>query len=89
MQEGFTLQYTKARIDFDNAYRDIQVQKDNITLAKKIYDTAKTKYREGVGSSLEMTQAEVQYYTSQAQYLGAVYKALIAKADLEKSLGEE
>ena len=87
MQEGFKMQYTKAKIDFDNAYRDMQSQKDNIELANKIYMVAQKKYKEGVGSSLEMTNAETQYYISQAQYLGAVYKVLIAKSDIEKSLG--
>lgn len=80
MQEGFKLQYIKAKTDFQTAYRDMQVQQDNVALAKKIYDVAKKKYTEGVGSSLEMTQAEVQFYTSQAQYLGAVYKALDRKS---------
>jgi outer membrane protein TolC len=89
MQEGFRLQYQKAKIDFESAYRDVQVQKDNVALAQKIYDVAQKKYKEGVGSSLEMTQAEVQYYTTQAQYLGSVYKALIAKTDIQKSLGTE
>jgi outer membrane protein TolC len=89
MQEGFKLQYEKARIDFENAYRDVQVQKDNVSLAQKIYDVAQKKYKEGVGSSLEMTQAQMQYYTTQAQYLGTVYKALIAKTDIEKSLGTQ
>lgn len=89
MQEGFKMQYIKAKTDFENAYRDVQIQKDNITLAKKIYDVAQKKYKEGVGSSLEMTQAETQYYINQAQYLGAVYKALIARTDIDKSLGTE
>ena len=89
MEEGFKMQYTKAKIDFDNAFRDVQIQKDNIALAQKIYGVAKKKYKEGVGSSLEMTQAEVQFYTTQAQYLGAVYKALMAKTDIDKSLGTE
>lgn len=89
MQQGFELQYMKAKIDFENAFRDMQVQKDNVALALKIYEVAKKKYKEGVGSSLEMTQAETQYYINQAQYLGSVYKALIARTDIDKSLGNE
>jgi outer membrane protein len=87
MQEGFKMQYTKAKIDFENAYRDMQNQKENISLANKIYTVAQKKYKEGVGSSLEMTNAETQYYIAQAQYLGAVYKALIARTDIENALG--
>lgn len=87
MEEGFKLQYTKAKIDFDNAYRDMETQRANIELANKIYTVAQKKYKEGVGSSLEMTNAETQYYIAQAQYLGAVYKALIARTDIENALG--
>jgi outer membrane protein TolC len=47
MEEGFKLQYTKARIGFDNAYSDMQDQKANVELANKIYTIAKKKYTEG------------------------------------------
>ncbi len=87
MQEGFKLQYTKAKIDFNNAYREMEDQQKNVDLALKIYTIAQKKYKEGVGSSLEMTNAETQYYISQAQYLGAVYKVLTARTDIEKALG--
>jgi outer membrane protein TolC len=87
MQEGFKMQYAQAKIDFDNAYRDMQYQQENVALANKIYTVAQKKYKEGVGSSLEMTSAESQYYVAQAQYLGAVYKALIARTNIENALG--
>jgi outer membrane protein TolC len=87
MEEGFRLQYTKAKIDFENAYREMENQQKNVELANKIYTVSQKKYKEGVGSSLEMTNAETQYYIAQAQYLGAVYKVLIAKTDIDRSLG--
>jgi outer membrane protein TolC len=87
MEEGFKLQYTQAKIDFENSYREMQNQVDNIELANKIYTVAQKKYKEGVGSSLEMTNAQTQYYISEAQYLAAVYRVLMAKTDIEKALG--
>ena len=45
------------------------------------------KYREGVGSSIEIVQAEQALYESQANYLNALYETLVAKEDLFLALG--
>ncbi|MEM9527074.1 MAG: TolC family protein, partial [Bacteroidota bacterium] len=59
----------------------------NLELAERIYETTQIKYREGVGSSLEVVQAEQALYESQANYLQALYDTLVAKEDLYLALG--
>ena len=57
-------------------------------LAQRIYDTTQIKYREGVGSSVEVTQAEQSLYTTQGNYLQALYELVAAKMELVQALGK-
>jgi outer membrane protein len=87
LKESFKLTYSKARIDYANAINEYNNTNRNLQLAEKIYKVAQLKYKEGVGSSLELTNAEQQLYTTQATLINAMYKILIAKTDINKALG--
>lgn len=87
LEESFKLSYEKARLDYINALNEYNNTVRNLELAEKIYKVAQLKYKEGVGSSLEMTNAEQQLYTTQATLINATYKILIAKTDIDKALG--
>jgi outer membrane protein len=85
--QGIMLEVEKAKIDYLNAENDLNVQQQNIALAQKIYNTALIKYREGVGSSLELNNAESTLYQAQGSYMSAMFNLLNAKTTLNKSLG--
>lgn len=85
--QGILLEVEKAKTDYLNAENDFNVQKQNIELAQRIYNTALIKYREGVGSSLELNNAESTLYQAQGNYVSAMFALLNAKTALNKSLG--
>ncbi len=85
--QGILLEIEKAKTDYINAENDLNVQTQNIALAQRIYDTALIKYREGVGSSLELNSAESTLYQAQGNYVSAMFNMLNAKTALNKSLG--
>jgi outer membrane protein len=87
LEKSISLEVENAKIALQNAMKTLESAKQNQVLAQSIYDTALIKYREGVGSSLEITQAEADLYTAQGRYLTSLYELLIAKVDLEKSTG--
>jgi len=87
MEDGFKVSYDKARIDYANAINEYNNTKRNLELAEKIYRVAQVKYKEGVGSSLELTNAEQQLYTTQATLVNAIYKVVIAKTDINRAIG--
>lgn len=87
MVDGFVVAYNKARLDYMNAQEELANARKNIALAEKIYKVTQVKYKEGVGSSIELTTAEQQLYTTQANLLNAIYKVINAKADINKALG--
>ena len=69
------------------ARKRIDVQTKTIAVAERSYRITKLRLREGIGSRLELTDAELQLDTAKTNYLQAVYDYLVASAELEKSLG--
>ncbi|NTW53497.1 MAG: TolC family protein [Chlorobaculum sp.] len=69
------------------ARKRIDVQQKTIAVAERSYRITMLRLREGIGSRLELTDAELQLDTAKTNYLQAVYDYLVATAELEKSLG--
>lgn len=88
LERSIKLQVINSRAIYNNAKQRLENQDKNLALAEKIMNTTKIKYREGVGSSLEMSQAEQELYRTQANRLNALYELVVAKADLDKALGK-
>ena len=85
---GIELEVINARNSYLNASKNLEAQQNNQALAERIYNTTQIKYKEGVGSSLEVTQAEQGLYAAQSNYLQALYEVIKAKKDLEIALGQ-
>lgn len=87
INRSIQLEVVNARATFKTAASRLSLGKENLDLAQRIYDTTQIKYREGVGSSLEIVQAEQSLYEAQANYLTVLYDALVAKENLYLALG--
>lgn len=77
----------QARLRYDRARQQLDIQKRNMELSQEIYNRANIKFKNGVGSTLELTTAENDMKTAQASYLGSLYDLLVSQVDLRKSLG--
>ena len=56
----------------------------NMKLASKVYLVTQEKFREGVSSSMELTQAHDQYLAAQSEYIKAVSELLSARNRLNR-----
>ena len=88
LERGITLEVQNARLDYLSAIERWQNQKKNVDLAEKIYETTQIKYREGVGSSIEINQAEQSLFDSQSNYIRSRYDLLVAKKKLDRAIGK-
>ena len=86
----------KNSIDFDvdraniataNAKARLGTQDRNLALAKEVVRVTRIKYNQGVGSSLEVTNAETDLRVAQTNYYAALYDALVAKVDADVAAG--
>ena len=70
-----------------NNIQQLNSQQENMSLAESVYNQSKIKYKEGVGTNLEIIDADNAFKQAQSNYLSALYDALIAHVDFQKALG--
>jgi len=87
IKQSVQLEYASALVAYQNALASLKTQENNLKLAQSVFDTAIKKYESGVGSNLEVVNAEASLKEAQTNYLAALYDALSAKVDLDKALG--
>ena len=85
---AMTLQVRNSQVAMKNAKRNLENRKKALDMTQSIFDRTKIKFTEGVGSSVEVTQAEGALYQAQAEYISALYDVLQSKVDLDIALGE-
>jgi outer membrane protein TolC len=86
MSDGLKLQYYQAKATLINARDKYDADKQNLQLAEKIYKRSLIKYQNGVISSLDLTQAQTQFLTSQSTYYQSIQSLISEKNKLEKML---
>jgi outer membrane protein TolC len=84
--QSLIMEFESARNDYETAFRNFTSNKESMELSSKIYNRTLIKYREGVSSSLELTQTQGQYLTSQSNYFNSVLSLLNAKTKLDRIL---
>ena len=82
---GFKLQANAANITYLNSLQSLNNQKRNRALAQEVLRVSKIKYDQGVGSSVEVTQAQTELENADNQYIQALYTVLISKVDADKA----
>lgn len=83
-EQGLILQYTATKNEFTTAVNESKQSKSSLELAQKIREKTKIKFKEGLSSSMDMSQSENQYLSAQGAYIGSLLKLLNAKANLKK-----
>lgn len=87
MSEQLRIQEKQLRYNLVNAREQYNLQKANIEVSKRIYASVENKYRQGMASSLEVTQANANYLQAENNYISALMTLLQSKVALDKLLG--
>lgn len=87
LKQAIDLEQRQAITNAENANESLKVQQRNLDLAKEVLRVTKIKYKEGVGSNLEVVNAEASLREAQTNYYSALYDALIAQVDMQKATG--
>ncbi|MCW3461988.1 TolC family protein [Chitinophaga nivalis] len=86
-KQGIDLEREQSASTFRNNVLSLEAQEKNMELAQDVFNTTRIKYREGVGSSLEISTAENDLLTAQNNYFNALFNAIVAKVDLLRAYG--
>lgn len=84
--EQLLLQEKQLRYNLVNANLQYQSQMENIEVSKRVYTSMQNKYRQGMASSLDLTQANDQYLQAENNYVSALMNLLQTKVALDKLL---
>lgn len=80
-------EYEQALNNYKSSYYDMQVLKQNVDLARDVYNVVFLQYREGIKTYLDVIVAQSDLRTSELNYNNALFTVLSSKIDLERALG--
>ncbi len=86
--EQIKLNFNQAKSDYRFALENYQTSQDNLDLAERIERKNIVKYQEGISTSFELRQAQLQLYDAQNRYLQSMLQLINSKTSLETILNE-
>jgi len=87
LRNSIDVEIRESATNYQRSVDNLEAQIENMKLAEEVYNVSKIKYAEGVGSSIEVTNADADFKEAQTNYYNALYEALVAKVDLRKADG--
>ncbi len=88
LQQVIDNDIAQSKIKMTSAMLTMDNQKKNIVLAESVYNTTKKKYEQGLGSNLEVYNAQTDLKVAQTDYFNSLYDAISAKIDWLKAAGK-
>jgi len=82
-EERIKLQLKNAKSNYTYAVEQYKTSKSNLALAARIEKKNQVKYFEGLATSFELRQAQVQLYAAQQEYLQSMTDVINKKTALE------
>lgn len=84
--EQLLLQEKQLRYNLVNANMQYKSQKENVEVSKRVYTSMENKFKQGMASSLDLTQANSLYLTAENNYVTSLMNLLQTKMALDKLL---
>jgi outer membrane protein TolC len=88
LRKNIDFEILQAKTNLKKNVDNLVAQRENLELADNVYKVTKIKYEEGIGSNIEVIEADATYKEAQINYYDALYNALVAKVGLEKAYGK-
>ncbi|HTN08384.1 TolC family protein [Agriterribacter sp.] len=88
LQNAVNAEYNSALANYKSNYAGYMATKENMMLAKEVYDIIQLQYKSGIKTYLEVITSETDLRSAQINYYNALYELLASKIDVQKALGE-
>ncbi len=88
LQNNLNTEYTRAMSNYKSNLATYLAQKENVELAKEVYEVIQLQYQSGVRAYLDVTIAESDLRTTRINYFNALYMVLASKMDVQRALGQ-
>lgn len=87
-EQQLLLEFETAKNEYQYSLEQYNVSKENLRLAERIEKKQGIKFKEGISSSFELTEAQRQLYTAQQNYLEAMVGVINTKTALDKIINQ-
>jgi len=87
LENSINTQYVQAMANYKSNLNNFLEFKNNLDLAKDVYNTIQLQYKSGIKTYLELITAESDLRTTEVNYFNALYQVLSSKLDVQKALG--
>jgi outer membrane protein len=88
LKNNLNTEYTRALSNYKSNLATYLAQKENVEMAKEVYDVIQLQYQNGVRAYLDVTVAESDLRTTRINYFNALYMVLASKMDVQRALGQ-
>lgn len=88
LQNNLSTEYIRALSSYKSNLAMYLAQKENVELAKEVYDVIQLQYKNGIRAYLDVTIAETDLRTTRINYFNALYMVLASKMDVQRALGQ-
>ncbi len=88
LKNNINAQFAQALATYKGSLGNYLALKENILVAREVYDVIQLQYRSGIKTYLEVITAEADLRTSQINYFNALYQVLAGKVDVQRALGQ-
>lgn len=85
--EQLGVQEKQLQFNLKNANETYLNQVKNLDVARRVYNSLKLKFEQGMISGLDIVTADNNYLKAETDYLSAIYQVLQSKLELEKIYG--
>jgi outer membrane protein len=88
LRNSINSEYASAMADYKSNWANYTALKENLDLAREVYDVIQLQYRSGIKTYLEVINSETDLRTAQINYYNSLYNLLASKIDLQRALGQ-
>jgi outer membrane protein len=86
VEDQLLLQEKQLRYNLVNANQQYLSQKENVEVSRRVYTSTENKFRQGMASSLDLTQANSLYLQAENNYVSSLMNLMQTKIALDKLL---
>jgi len=81
-------EYATALGYYKGSLTNLLAQKENVDLAREVYDVIQLQYKSGIKTYLEVITSETDLRLARINYYNALYQVLANKIDVQRALGQ-
>ena len=87
LRNDINTEFTRTLAQYKSDWINYQTLRENVSLAREVYDVIQLQYKSGVKTYLDVVIAQTDLRTAEFNYINAQYQAISSKLDVERALG--